>query len=275
MGSPRARRFRGPAGSRRCRRPPSASTRSASPRRPVPRAPVRAADPVVGDLDDRAAVGPLHADAHRARLGVLGDVGQRLRDDVVGGGLDAVGEPLGQADVELERQPRAVGELLERGAQAALGEDAGVDALGELAQLAERVGERRARLRRAAAARRPGRASSRESASPSVIAIDTSRCWVPSWRSRSIRRRSSCAASTIRAREARSSSSRARSSACRRSFSSASPAAAPAEATSSGSSASAGSWTSAAIRRPSRSHLRHRPLRAVRAASTGRPSAST
>ena len=146
MGSPRGRRFRGPAGSRRAARPPRASTRSASPRRPVPRA--LSAPPTPSSATSTTAGRRVRCTRTRTALalGVLGDVGQRLRDDVVGGGLDAVRKPLGQADVELERQPRAVGELLERGAQAALGEDAGVDALGELAQLAQRVGERRARL---------------------------------------------------------------------------------------------------------------------------------
>ena len=78
-------------------RPPSASTRSASPRSPVPCA--RSAPPTPSSATSTTArpSARSHADPHGARLGVLGDVGQRLRDDEVGGRLDAVGEPLGQA----------------------------------------------------------------------------------------------------------------------------------------------------------------------------------
>ncbi len=97
------------------------------------------------------------------------------------------------------------------------------------------------------------RAGSFDSSSPSDIAIETSRCWVPSWRSRSIRRRSASVASTSRARDACSSTSRARSSACRRSFSSARLAAAHTDRTSSALCSSTGSCSSAAIGCPSRS----------------------
>ena len=65
----------------------------------------------------------------------------------------------------------------------------------------------------------------------SCSATATSRCWAPSWRLRSSRRRSESPASTIRAREPLSSSSRARSSTFSRTFSSA-IAAAPATASS-------------------------------------------
>ena len=58
-----------------------------------------------------------------------------------------------------------------------------------------------------------GPAGSFDSSSPSDIAIETSRCCVPSCRSRSIRRRSASVASTKRARDACSSASLARSSA--------------------------------------------------------------
>ena len=71
-------------------------------------------------------------------------------------------------------------------------------------------------------------------ASRSVSERATSRCWAPSCRLRSSRRRSCVPASTIRAREVRSSSTRARSWACRRSFSIARPAAAATEPSRSG-----------------------------------------
>ena len=237
-------------------RPPSASTRSASPRRPLPPASPAPADAVVGDLHDRPPVDALHADTHRGRLGVLDDVGQRLGYDVVGGGLDALGEPLGQRDVDVERQPRSVGELLERGAEAALREDAGVDALGELAQLAQRVGERGARLgeqrlrRRVALdprVREPERHRDRHE--PLLRAVVQIALDPPPLDLRCLDDAGARRAQLLEPR-----------SACSRSLSSARPAAAPADATSSGSSASAGSWTSAAIRRPSRSTVGHRPV---------------
>ena len=79
----------------------------------------------------------------------------------------------------------------------------------------------------------------------------TSRCWAPSCRLRSSRRRSAVPASTIRARDDRSSSTRARSCASRRSFSIARPAAVATLATSSGSSQRTRSWTIAPTRLPS------------------------
>ena len=145
MGSPRGRRSRA-LGALDAKRP--AERVDAVGQAPQPGAPglVRAAGAVVGDLHDRAPIGALHPDAHGRRAGVLGDVGQRLRHDEVGGRLDAVRQALVERDVQVQRQPGAVGELLERGAQAPLREDPGVDALGELAQLGERVGELAPRL---------------------------------------------------------------------------------------------------------------------------------
>ena len=102
---------------------------------------------------------------------------------------------------------------------------------------------------------------SRASARPSAIEIETSRCCVPSWRLRSIRRRSMSAASTMRARDAFSSSSRARSSAWSRSFSSAKAAAAQTACTSSSSSLHArvddqrGHGTAVCLDQPHRSRV--------------------
>ena len=65
----------------------------------------------------------------------------------------------------------------------------------------ERQRQRPARLAHERAAP-PGSAGSLDSSSPRDMAIDTSRCCVPSCRSRSIRRRSASVASTRRARDA-------------------------------------------------------------------------
>ncbi len=99
-----------------------------------------AADAVVLDLQREPAVRRLRAHARHPRPCVLDDVRQRLGDDVVGGRLDRLGQPLGQLEVELDGERRAGGEHLERRAQAALGEHGRVDALRQLAQLGERLG---------------------------------------------------------------------------------------------------------------------------------------
>src|SRR4051794_40114220 len=55
---------------------------------------VRSADAVVGDADEDAPVVAQHADGDVGRVGVLGDVGDRLGDEVVGRGLDGLGQAL-------------------------------------------------------------------------------------------------------------------------------------------------------------------------------------
>jgi hypothetical protein len=78
----------------------------------------------------------------------------------------------------------------ERGIQAPVVEDGGVDAAGQLAQLGDRrLGRVWASSISALAA--AGSLSIFCWASPSVIPTDTSRGWTPSWRSRSMRVRSS------------------------------------------------------------------------------------
>ncbi|MEV4602127.1 hypothetical protein AB0K15_32630 [Amycolatopsis sp. NPDC049253] len=67
---------------------------------------------------------------------VLGHVGQRLGDAVVGG-LDRLGQAPVDLHGQLDRDRGAAGESLERRAQAALGEDRRVDAAGEVAQLVQ------------------------------------------------------------------------------------------------------------------------------------------
>ena len=185
---------------------------------------VAGADAVVGHLDHRQRRPPApHDDAGRGRARVLGDVGQRLRDEEVARGLDRLGQPLGERDGQLERDAGAVGELVERRRQPALGQQARVDALAELAQLGQRVREGRPAPRDDRLRRGSGRRSSRalgeaerhrdrhEALLGAVVevALDPPPLGVGRLDDPSRGR-------------PRSSSSRARSSACRRSFSSAS-----------------------------------------------------
>jgi hypothetical protein len=72
---------------------------------------------------------------------VLDDVRQRLRDDVIGGRLDRLGQALSQAHVERDRHGRAGREHLQRGHEAPLGEDCRMDALRQLAELRQRLGQ--------------------------------------------------------------------------------------------------------------------------------------
>ena len=123
-------------------------------------------------------------------LGVAGDVGQRLGDHEVGRRLDRRRQPLARGREDLDRDRRAVGEASERGAEAAVGEHDGVDAAGQLAQL----GGRRRQLLHRLVEQLGGRVrvvvEPVPRASRRFIVSAISRCWAPSWRSRSTRRRS-------------------------------------------------------------------------------------
>ena len=126
-----------------------------------------------------------------------------------------------------------------------------MDAVRELPQLGHRLAELRlgfVEARKLRSCSGPSRLRTRRSASESP----TRRCWAPSWRSRSSRRRSASPASMMRAREERRSSSWARASAWRRSFSSARRAADATSSTSSGLSRRSARWTRSATGRPSR-----------------------
>ena len=101
----------------------------------------RSADPVVAHLDAGVAVAAPELDADLRRLRVLGHVGERLGDHVIGGRLDGIGKPLVDADVELDRQRRAVGQRPHRRLQPALGQHGGMDAARQLAQLLQGVRE--------------------------------------------------------------------------------------------------------------------------------------
>ena len=119
-------------------RPSSTAMRSASPRRPVPRRGIGAADPVVGHLHDHAAVVALHLHGRVRGLRVLGHVRERLGDHEVGGQLHRLGQALVRQLAELHRHGRAVRERLQRSGEAAVGEHGRVDSASQLAQLLER-----------------------------------------------------------------------------------------------------------------------------------------
>src|SRR5215207_3279290 len=102
---------------------------------------VSAADAVVADFDREPAVAV--CDCHRGvrRGGVLGDVGQRLGDDEVGGQLDLLGELSRGHLAHLDRQRSAVSECLDGRPEAAIGEHRRVDPTRQLAYLLERLVE--------------------------------------------------------------------------------------------------------------------------------------
>ena len=78
------------------------------------------------------AVFDARADGRGGRLGVFGDVRQCLGDQVVGGRLDAGRQALVGQLADVDRYVRAAGQRVERRAEAALGEDRGMDAAREL-----------------------------------------------------------------------------------------------------------------------------------------------
>ena len=120
--------------------PPTVATRSSSPRRPAADGRIHAAHAVVGDPhDERLGLQP---DLHPRLLGlrVARDVRQRLRDQEVRGGLDRRGQPLlRQLHLHLHRHRRPLGERVDRRGEPAVGEDRGMDAARELAQLRQRA----------------------------------------------------------------------------------------------------------------------------------------
>ena len=122
-------------------------------------------------------------------------------------GLDGGREPLVGQRMDHDRHGSGLGERLDRGREPFVDEDGGVDPAGELAQFGERGAQLALRPRRGV---RLGSSSSSARSSRSANESTTSRCWAPSCRSRSSRRRALSPASTVRARDARSCSSCAR-----------------------------------------------------------------
>ena len=102
-----------------------------------------AADAVVADLDDEVAV-PSQARRTVAWVasGVLGDVRQRLGHREVGGGLDGLGQPVGgqASTTSTGNAVHATPAPVTAARQAALGENGGVDAARQLAQLGRGFG---------------------------------------------------------------------------------------------------------------------------------------
>src|SRR4051812_16248773 len=102
---------------------------------------VSPADAVVGDLDRCLAVEAHDTDRSVFGVGVLGNVRERLRHHVVGGCLDRRGQRL-VGDVGQHHRQRGSGrQRLQRRAQPPVGEDRGVDAPRQLAQLLQRLGQ--------------------------------------------------------------------------------------------------------------------------------------
>ena len=187
--------------------PPSASTRSLRPTRPVP--PVKSAPPTPSSVTSRRKTpsGGVSFDGHDDRRGarMLGRVGQRLGDDVVGADLHPIGQPFLEAQVELNRDRRAAGNCPQRRAETALGQQSPDECPGtdHAALPAPRWPASTAWSSRIRSS--PASVDTSACAMRSSSASETSRCWAPSCRSRSIWRRVWSPAATIRARDAASS----------------------------------------------------------------------
>ena len=106
-------------------------------RQPGARRRHRAADAVVPDAHDEAAVAARGGDVDRRRASVLGGVRERLAGHEVGRGLDPVLEALG-GDVDARLELRARRQLAQRVAQPVV-EAGRAHAAGELAQLLDRA----------------------------------------------------------------------------------------------------------------------------------------
>ena len=120
--------------------PPRVATRSRSPCRPEPAWGSAPADAVVADDDLEPVVLHGRGDCDVRGVGVLGHVCEGLGDGEVGGDLDGLGQPV-DVGVHVGLDGAARCQALERGAEAVIAEDGGVDAPGELAQLVERLAQ--------------------------------------------------------------------------------------------------------------------------------------
>ena len=138
---------------------------------------VGAAAAVVADLDAQASVAAHDLDLGALRVGIAGDVRQRLGDHEVGGGLDGAGKRSSGAATRRDGDGAAPQEGIERRPQAALGERRRVDAARQLAQLGgrlvevvERGVEQLARLVRVCVDARRGPCAGRAPARPGAAA---------------------------------------------------------------------------------------------------------
>ena len=95
------------------------------------------ADAVVANCDAQDGVFGVRFDCDRDRRGVrvLGRVGERLGDDIVGRDLDRLRRPARCAQVDFDRDGGAARERVQRRPQPAFGQDRRVDSTGELAQI--------------------------------------------------------------------------------------------------------------------------------------------
>ena len=202
-------------------RPPSAATRSDSPRSPGPFDGLGTADAVVADRHHRCpSRRATCTDDTRCAAGVLHGIRQRLAGDEVRGRLDVVGEAFA---AELTSMGTGV-----RSASAASAAPRPWSRAAGRTPLASSLRSTMASLDLvdgvldggAGRARRPSPRWTCRRASP----MPSSRCWAPSCRSRSSRRRSAYPAATMRARDACTSASWCRTSACNRAISIARPA---------------------------------------------------
>ena len=174
--------------------PPAASARSRRPSRPVPPAGSAPPRPSSEIVQRRTPPSRTTVTVARRRVGVLGDVGQRLGDDVVDGRLEVEREPLRR---DVERRPAAAG-ARRRGQRALRGRarSARPGAGRGRARAARRArGRARARPPPAGPGRPRGGRSATTRATRSVSATETSRDCAPSCRLRSSRRRCSSPAS--------------------------------------------------------------------------------
>ena len=147
--------------------PPAARTRLTMPSRPPPaitRAPPTPLSSTRAQSDpaSRSRTTTRHLGAAR----VLRRVGEGLGDREVGGGLGIPAAASVEADVEVHGDDRATRERRQRRVEAAIVEDGGVDAAGELPQLGDGRLRRGVRLGDERLARPPGRRRSSAARGP-------------------------------------------------------------------------------------------------------------
>ncbi len=136
-GSSAVMRVGPPGGLLIVRRPSTAATRAASPASP---APAGSAFPIPSSLDgddDGGQASPRTPTGSLGGAGVLGDVGEGLGHDEVGDGLDGRRRPAGQVDVDRDGDWAEGRQGGQRGIEAAVGQDRGMHAAHEAAQLGQ------------------------------------------------------------------------------------------------------------------------------------------